>query len=150
MNQYSSSDYTLNKLIYVQDNDEIGTAIIDTEDWRQPTTEAEIVKTTSFIANILTAALLKSQSIGKEQFDVIVYMEKFKVGTINYKFVQYLTDILKQLFPERLRKATLIDPPKYFITGYEIIKFFMDKPTRKKLRLISSKDQKDLYIDDTN
>jgi len=140
-------DSHLKKLIYVQNNDEIGLAIIDTDDWKQPETEDDILKTTTFIANVLTQALLKSQSLGKEQFDLIVRMDKFKVKSINFKFVKYLTGILKQLFPERLRKATLIDPPKFFITAYDIVKTFIDKPTRKKIHLISSAEHKELYED---
>jgi len=137
----------LKKLIYVSDSPDIGVAVIDVEDWKQPETEEEIIRTTSFIANVLTQALLKSQSFGEDKFDVVVKMENFKVKSINFKFVKYLTTILKQLFPEKLRTATLIDPPRFFITAYDIIKTFLDKPTRKKFHLISSKDKVELYED---
>jgi len=99
---------------------------------------------------VLTQALLKSQSLGHQQFDVVVKMGSFKVKSINFKFVKYLTNILKQLFPDKLRQATLIDPPKYFITAYDVIKTFLDKPTRKKFHLISSKDLNELYEDDVD
>ena len=105
-----------------------------------PQTDDEIVKITTFIASIATQTLLKSQKNGANKFDVLVYMENFKVGNINYKFVKYLADILKSLFPEKLRKATIIDPPKIFITSYEIVKTFLDEPTRKKVELITTKD----------
>lgn len=145
MNNFS--DNNLKKNIYIQENNEIGIAVINTDNWNQPENEEETIKTTTFIASVFTNALLKSQSLGKEHFDVIVLMDKFKVKNINYKFAKYLTTILKQLFPEKLRKATLIDPPRYFITAYDIIKTFLDKPTRKKFQLISSKEQKILYED---
>jgi hypothetical protein len=90
---------------------------------------------------VATQALLKSQKNGANKFDVLVYMEHFKVGNLNYKFVKYLADILKSLFPERLRKATIINPPKFFITSYEIVKTFLDEPTRKKVELVSTVDQ---------
>lgn len=148
MTQYNFSDNNLKKLIYIDNSIiDIGTAIIDTEDWKQPSTEDDIIKTTSFIANVLTNTLLRSQTLGKEQFDVLVKMDKFGVKSINFKFVKYLTSILKQLFPDRLRQAILIDPPRFFITAYEMIKTFIDKPTRKKLHLISSSEQKEVYED---
>ena len=128
-------------------SDNVATFIIDTNNWKQPQTDDEIVKITTFIASIATKTLLQSQRNGADKFDVIVLMENFKVGNLNYKFVKYLADILKSLFPEKLRKATLIDPPKFFITSYEIVKTFLDKPTRKKLELISTKDNKPLYFD---
>ena len=143
--------YDITKLIYVKedpvDADNVATFVIDTANWKQPQTEEDIVRITTFIASIATQTLLKSQKHGSNKFDVSVYMENFKVGNINYKFVNYLADILKSLFPDKLRKATLIDPPKIFITSYEIVKTFLDKPTRKKVELVSTKENKPIYID---
>lgn len=137
----------LNGMIYVSDEVEFGTVIFSTKDWIQPSDEKEIVRTTSFIANVITKALLKSQKIKENKFDVLVYLENFKIKQINYQFVKYLADILKQLFPEKLRKAVLIDPPSVFIHSYEIVKKFMDKPTRAKMSLISTKENRILYDD---
>ena len=143
--------YDISKIIYVNEEpigaDNIASFVIDTNNWKQPQTDEEIVKITTFIANVATQTLLKSQKNGVNKFDVVVYMDKFKVGNLNYKFVKYLADILKSLFPEKLRKATIIDPPKFFITSYEIVKTFLDKPTRKKVELISTKDNRPIYID---
>jgi hypothetical protein len=143
--------YDISKIIYVNeepiDADNIASFVIDTNNWKQPQTDEEIVKITTFIASVATQTLLKSQKNGVNKFDVVVYMDKFKVGNLNYKFVKYLADILKSLFPDKLRKATIIDPPKFFISSYEIVKKFLDKPTRKKVELISTKDNKPIYID---
>jgi hypothetical protein len=143
--------YDISKIIYVNEDsvgaDNIASFVINTNDWKQPQTDEEIVKITTFIASVATQTLLKSQKNGVNKFDVVVYMDKFKVGNLNYKFVKYLADILKSLFPDKLRKATIIDPPKFFISSYEIVKKFLDKPTRKKVELISTKDNKPIYID---
>jgi len=141
------STESLSQMIYVSDEVEFGTVIFSTKDWIQPSDEKEIVKVTSFIANIITKALLKSQKIKENKFDVLVYLESFKIKQINYQFVKYLADILKQLFPEKLRKAVLIDPPSVFIHSYEIVKKFMDKPTRAKMSLVSTKENRILYND---
>ena len=143
--------YDITKIIYMKEElvseDNVATFVIDTNNWKQPQTDEEIVRITTFIASIATQTLLKSQKNGANKFDVLVYMENFKVGNLNYKFVKYLADILKSLFPDKLRKATIIDPPKIFITSYEIVKTFLDKPTRKKVELISTKENKQIYID---
>ena len=143
--------YDISKIIYVNeepvDADNIASFVINTNNWKQPQTDEEIVKITTFIASVATQTLLISQNHGANKFDVLVYMDKFKVGNLNYKFVKYLADILKSLFPDKLRKATIIDPPKFFITSYEIVKTFLDKPTRKKVELISTKDNRPIYID---
>jgi hypothetical protein len=147
----SYMSYDIAKIIYMKedpvDADNVATFVIDANNWKQPQTDEEIVKITTFIASVATQTLLKSQKHGANKFDVSVYMENFKVGNLNYKFIKYLADILKSLFPEKLRKATIIDPPKFFITSYEIVKTFLDKPTRKKVELISTKENKQIYID---
>ena len=143
--------YDISKIIYVNEEpvgaDNIASFVINTNNWKQPQTDEEIVKITTFIASVATQTLLISQNNGSNKFDVLVYMDKFKVGNLNYKFVKYLADILKSLFPDKLRKATIIDPPKFFITSYEIVKTFLDKPTRKKVELISTKDNRPIYVD---
>lgn len=141
------STESLNEMIYISDEVEFGTVIMSTKDWIQPSDEKEIVRVTSFIANVITTAILKSQKIKENKFDVLVYLENFKIKQINYQFVKYLADILKQLFPEKLRKTVLIDPPSVFIHSYEIIKKFIDKPTRAKISLISTKENRILYDD---
>ena len=143
----SISTESLNEMIYISDETDFGTVIFSTKDWIQPSDENEIVRITSFIANVITKALLKSQKIKENKFDVLVYLENFKIKQINYQFVKYLADILKQLFPEKLRKAVLVDPPSIFIHSYEIIKKFIDKPTRAKMSLISTKENRILYDD---
>ena len=143
----SISTESLNEMIYISEDVEFGTVIFSTKDWIQPSDENEIVRITSFIANVITKALLKSQKIKENKFDVLVYLENFKIKQINYQFVKYLADILKQLFPEKLRKAVLVDPPSIFIHSYEIIKKFIDKPTRAKMSLISTKENRILYDD---
>ena len=141
------STENLNEMIYILKDVEFGTVIFSTTNWIQPFDENEIVRVTSFIANVITKALIKSQKIKENKFDVLVYLESFKIKQINYQFVKYLADILKQLFPDKLRKAVLVDPPSIFIHSYDIIKKFIDKPTRFKISLISTKDNRILYDD---
>jgi hypothetical protein len=143
----SKTGEELSELIYIASDVDFGTVIISTENWISPSDEKGIIKITSFMANVITKAILKSQKIKENQFDVLVYLNKFKIKQLNYQFIKYLADILKQLFPEKLRKTILIDPPQIFITSYDIIKTFIDKPTRKKISLISTNDNKSLYTD---
>lgn len=143
------TDVQMSNMVFIKQNDtekDIATFIINTDNWLQPNSDDEIIKLTSFIANVATNTLLLSQKRGFENFDVLVYLENFKVKQLNYKFIKYLAEILKALFPERLRKATIIDPPRFFISGYDVIKRFLDKPTRKKLKLIKNNNQ--VYFDE--
>jgi hypothetical protein len=57
--------YDISKLIYVKDDpigaDNVATFVIDTNNWKQPQTDEDIVRLTTFIASIATQTLLKSQ-----------------------------------------------------------------------------------------
>ena len=59
-------------------------------------------------------------------------------GASSINFCKYLAEILKQLFPEKLNEAVLYDPPGFFVSTYEIIKKFIDPPTRKKILMIKN------------
>jgi len=152
MNAYSDninlfSDNNLKKFIYTEKIDEIGIAIINLDNWIQPESDEEMSNTTKFIVNQFLNALHISKSVGKEYFNVKIYFEKFKVKSINYKFAKYLSLILKELFKDKLGKAILLDPPLIFIHTYDILKTFLDKKTRTKIELISTKDKQLLYED---
>jgi len=152
MNAYISninlfSDNNLKKFIYTEKIDEIGIAIINLDNWIQPESDEEMSNTTKFIVNQFSNALQISKSVGKEYFNVKIYFEKFKVKSINYKFAKYLSLILKELFKDKLGKAILLDPPLLFINAYDILKTLLDKKTRTKIELISTKDKHLLYED---
>ena len=152
MNAYISninlfSDNNLKKFIYTEKIDEIGIAIINLDNWIQPESDEEMSNTTKFIVNQFSNALQISKSVGKEYFNVTIYFEKFKVKSINYKFAKYLSLILKELFKDKLGKAILLDPPLIFIHAYDVLKTFLDKKTRTKIELISTKDKHLLYED---
>lgn len=133
------TDEILSSYIFVlEDNNKIGTLVIDTDNIIQAKNDQEIIRISSFIANVATRSLLKSQSNGIDKFDVLVKLKNFKVKQVNYKFVKYLADILKQLFPEKLNTATLVDPSQIFVTGWDIVRTFLDPPTRKKMKFIST------------
>ena len=133
------TDEILNSYAYLLEDDEkLGTLVINTDNIIQPKNDKEIIRLSSFIANVATKALLKSQSNGLDKFNVIVKLKNFKVKQMNYKFIKYLADILKQLFPEKLNITTLVDPSPIFVTGWDIVKGFLDPPTRKKMKFKST------------
>ena len=78
-NEKSISTERMNEMIYLSDETEFGTVIFNTKDWIQPSDENEIVRITSFIANVITKAILKSQKINENKFDVLVYLENLNI-----------------------------------------------------------------------
>jgi hypothetical protein len=117
----------------------IKNVIIQTKYYIDPKNNDEMTQIVTFVAKKFSDTLLESQKCGEEKFSVDIYLSDLEVKDINYEYIKYLADILKQLFPERLSHARMIDAPRYFITAYDVIKKFMDPPTRKKLKFVKSK-----------
>jgi len=142
LNQNKITTKDLEKYVFLDKNDisNVKNIIIQTNSYIDPQTDREMTQIVTFIAKVFTEALLNSQKNGEEKFSVDIYLSEIKVKDINYEYMKYLTEILKQLFPERLYCARLIDPPRYFISAYEIIKKFIDPPTRKKIIIHRTKN----------
>ena len=122
----------------LNNKNELGNVFINCENYINVQKEKEIIKVVTHIANICTQALLNSQQKGIERFSVTVNFKNLKYREISIKFCKYLAEILKQLFPEKLYEVTLCDPPSFFISSYEIIKKFIDPPTRKKILMMKN------------
>ena len=142
LNQNKITTKDLEKHVFLDKNDisNIKNIIIQTNNYIDPSTDSEMTQIVTFIAKVFTEALLNSQKNGEEKFSVDIYLAEIKVKDINYEYMKYLAEIMKQLFPERLSCARLIDPPRYFISAYEIIKKFIDPPTRKKIIIHRTKN----------
>ena len=96
-------------------------------------------KLISLVVGVITKTLLKSQENGKDFFNVIVFMGD---GTSNISKDIYieLGTLLKQLFPDKLNKCLILDPPKIFYSVLSILKHLdlFDKKTSDKVSLLST------------
>ena len=141
-NNFTESD--LEKYVYVDMEGNKGrnikNVIIDTKYYIDPKTNEEMTQIVAYVAKKFSDTLLESQNCGEETFTVDILLKNLSVKDINYEYIKYLAEILKQLFPERLSQARLIHPPRYFISAYDIIKKFIDPPTRKKIIFVKEKN----------
>lgn len=88
------------------------------------------------IAKEFSMALLKSQNKGYECINCTLDLQEFKLTNINYEFIKNLSEIMCQLFPNRLKNCFIINSPKFFVSSYKLIRNFIDPITRKKFIFI--------------
>ena len=88
------------------------------------------------IAKEFSTALLKSQNKGYEHINCTLDLQEFKLTNINYDFIKNLSDIMCQLFPNRLKNCFIINSPKLFVSSYKLIRNFIDPITRNKFIFI--------------
>lgn len=75
---------------------------------------------------------------GIDEICVIVKLKHLKKSKIGIKFSIYMAKLLKNMFPDKLYKCFLKNPPFIFHTIFMAITPFIDKITRKKISLIKN------------
>ena len=99
---------------------------------------------TIYILDIVSRALLKSQNSNRNEFDIIIYGTGIKLGQIDITFVKYLIDLLTEYFPEKLGNCYIINASNIMKTLVKIIKSFVSRITREKIKLITNTSVKSL------
>ena len=97
------------------------------------------------ILDVVSKALLKSQKSNRNEFDIIIYGRGLKLGQIDLSFVKYLINILNEYFPDKLGKCYIVNSSNIMKNFVKIIKSFLDRDGREKIKLI-----KDINITSLN
>ena len=78
---------------------------------------------------------------GKNEFTVYVNLKKLTVLEVDKhsQFIQQLSKVLKERYPDRLKKCYIYNAPFVFSQIYNIVSRFIDKDTHEKIVLIKPK-----------
>ena len=95
-------------------------------------------KLVAHIVKICTDAWLLSQERGIDMFDVTVNASDISLKKLDRRLGKELTITLQQLFPEKLHKCVIYNTPKIFYHFYDLIKIFIDKKTRAKIKIMKT------------
>ena len=102
---------------------------------------------TIYILDIVSKALLLSQKHNKNNFDVIIHGRGLKIGQMDVSFIKYLTNLLYEYFPQKLRNCYIINSSNIMRNLVHIIKSFLNKDTREKIHLIKNTSMNTNTID---
>jgi len=80
--------------------------------------------------------ILKTSDI----FNVYVNMKSLTISEVDKHkdFIQQITQMLKDRYPDKLSKCYIYNAPFIFSQVFNIISFFVDKPTLDKIELVSA------------
>jgi hypothetical protein len=85
----------------------------------------------------VTKGLLSSQSKGMDYFNVVtIFPQNFQKKNMDIKLIVNLAKIMIQLFPKKLLKYYVVNPPKIFNIIWGTLKMVMDKELRQKVVLV--------------
>jgi hypothetical protein len=92
---------------------------------------------------ILNYLILKIDSIlnNKSSFSTYINLKNLTVLEIDKhgQFIQHLSGILKDRYPNKLEKCYIYNAPFVFAKIYNIVSRFIDKDTQTKIELIDSR-----------
>lgn len=97
-----------------------------------------------YIINLVKKCIKNAKEYNMSQYDINVYMKGVTIKNVDVNLFKALTELLQKLFPEKLHKCNIIDPPPIFKIVYTIIKTFIDKRTKKKIKIVNSKKNKSI------
>ena len=85
----------------------------------------------------VTKGLLSSQSHGMDHFNVVtIFPINFQKKNMDMKLIVNLSRVMIQLFPKKLLKYYVYNPPKIFNIMWGALRIVMDKDLRQKVVLV--------------
>lgn len=85
----------------------------------------------------VTKGLLSSQSKGMDYFNVVtIFPINFQKKNMDMKLIVNLAKVMIQLFPKKLLKYYVYNPPKIFNIIWGTLRIVMDKELRQKVVLV--------------
>jgi len=67
------------------------------------------------------------------QIVVYIYLEEYKTNNMRISFIQKISNLLQNGYPDALYKCFIMNAPKYFNIVYKIISLMLDKETKSKI-----------------
>ena len=82
----------------------------------------------------------------KKQIVVYVYLEGYKTKNMRMGFIQKLSNVLQNEYPDMLYKCFIVKAPSYFSIVYKLISIMMDKETKAKIIFQNCQPMDDINI----
>ena len=82
----------------------------------------------------------------KKQVVVYAYLEGYKSKNMRITFIQKMSNILQNEYPDMLYKCFIVKAPSYFSIVFKIVSIMMDKETRSKIVFQNCQPLEDIDI----
>ena len=125
------------------DNKDMGIGIVyfDVEQIR--TRRVDYGRAGEYMIMIVLNCLEISKKYGNEQIGSLVRLEGATVKNFSYKFVKYISNLVSQAFPGRLKVAHIMEPnskiyKSLVIAFFKMMKYCIHKEAYEKLKLLKA------------
>ena len=126
----------LSKFINIKEaeDDKAASILVNIEHY---TTQKDLEPIIKHAVSEVTKGLLSSQSKGMDYFNVVtIFPVNFQKKNMDMKLIINLAKVMIQLFPKKLLKYYVYNPPKIFNVMWSALRIVMDKELRQKVVLV--------------
>lgn len=120
--------------------------IVRAREFKPPLSDKQYQPLLESILAILLPEIKKNKKNGFEKFDVVVDFAGFKINQISLGFAKYSINQLQILLSDKLAECYILNPPSYIRKAYSLLRAFIDKETRNKIKFYKSK--KPILVED--
>ena len=114
--------------------------IVKAREFKPPSSNKYYQPLLESILSIILPEIKNNEKNGFNRFDVIVDFAGFKMNQISIGFAKYAIGQLQILLCDRLSECYIINPPSYIRKSYALLRNFIDKETREKIKFYKAKN----------
>uniref|UniRef100_A0A7S0G3K4 CRAL-TRIO domain-containing protein n=1 Tax=Rhodosorus marinus TaxID=101924 RepID=A0A7S0G3K4_9RHOD len=134
-------------LAYMTGFDDTGRPVIyvDTDKFRKH--EDNVVSIVKFIIFIMDEVVLEAQKHGQEQVVLVFDLTRFSLLSMDYGVIKQMLHVLMYVYPERVYRLIVFNPPYFFTAAWPAIKLWLDENSMRKILFLRKTEKLFLEVD---
>uniref|UniRef100_A0A7N0TFF0 CRAL-TRIO domain-containing protein n=1 Tax=Kalanchoe fedtschenkoi TaxID=63787 RepID=A0A7N0TFF0_KALFE len=104
-----------------------------------------------FVVHLLDkviASSFRGKEVGNEQLIAVLDLQGLAYKNVDPRGIITGFQLLQSYYPERLAKCFLLNMPWFFVSVWRMISRFLEKTTLEKIKIVSSEDEKEEFINE--
>ncbi|KAJ8908247.1 hypothetical protein NDN08_008338 [Rhodosorus marinus] len=134
-------------LAYMTGFDDAGHPVIyvDTDKFRK--NEDDVIVIVKFIIFVMDEVVLEAQKRGQEQVVLVFDLTRFSLLSMDYGVIKQMLHVLMYVYPERVYRLIVFNPPYFFTAAWPAIKLWLDENSIRKILFLRKTEKLFLEVD---
>ncbi|GAB2279946.1 hypothetical protein Dimus_014582 [Dionaea muscipula] len=94
----------------------------------------------------VASAYKGGRETGNEKLMVIIDLDQISYRNLDTRALITSFQILQAYYPERLAKCYIVHMPRFFVSIWRMVSYFLDKATLEKVIIVNNEDEKNGFI----
>ncbi|XP_024988992.1 SEC14 cytosolic factor-like isoform X2 [Cynara cardunculus var. scolymus] len=102
-----------------------------------------------FVVHVLDkgiASAIRGNEIGNEKIVVIIDLQQVSYKNVDAHGLISAFQFLQAYYPERLAKLYMLNMPRFFVSVWKMISYFLEKATLHKIMIVTSEEERKHFV----